>query len=183
MEECPGQSLDKVIDTMTDDELDHIAIQLSAILQRMSQAHSSRLGTVNGGPYHNMFYPKHMPPEKAFESVGEFLDAYRDLLLLPCSETFTNTLLSNFPRDAPITFTHGDLIPKNIIVDGTTITGIIDWETGGFYPSYWEYCSMHDHRFMTPGWDRLLARVFPGERRWNEIHAFRKILDINENCF
>ncbi|KAI7770183.1 hypothetical protein LZL87_002554 [Fusarium oxysporum] len=35
--------------------------------------------------------------------------------------------------------THGDLSPRNIMVDGSTITGIIDWELSGFYPEYVEY--------------------------------------------
>lgn len=183
MEECQGQSLDKAIDTMTEDDLDHIAIQLSNILRRMSNVHSSRLGTVHGGPYQNMFFPEHLYPEKSFESVDEFIDAYRQLLLLVCTETFTETLLSHLPRDAFITFTHGDLLPKNIMVKGTTITGIVDWGTGGFYPSYWEYCRMYDPHFMTPAWDRLLSRVFPGKRRHNEVNAVRKILNIISHSF
>jgi aminoglycoside phosphotransferase (APT) family kinase protein len=38
--------------------------------------------------------------------------------------------------------THGDLHPRNIIVDDKNdvrITGVIDWEKGGGYPEYWEY--------------------------------------------
>lgn len=35
--------------------------------------------------------------------------------------------------------THGDLSPRNIMVDGTTITGIIDWAHSGFYPEHVEY--------------------------------------------
>lgn len=40
--------------------------------------------------------------------------------------------------DAP-TFTHGDLSSLNILVRGDDIVGIVDWETAGWYPSYWEY--------------------------------------------
>jgi aminoglycoside phosphotransferase (APT) family kinase protein len=42
-----------------------------------------------------------------------------------------------------IVMTHGDLHPRNILAelhDGNiTIKGIVDWETGGSYPEYWEY--------------------------------------------
>ncbi|KAF2217598.1 hypothetical protein CERZMDRAFT_55043 [Cercospora zeae-maydis SCOH1-5] len=35
--------------------------------------------------------------------------------------------------------THGDLTPRNIIVDNGRVTGIIDWERSGFFPEYAEY--------------------------------------------
>ncbi|KAL5331421.1 hypothetical protein ACEPPN_000951 [Leptodophora sp. 'Broadleaf-Isolate-01'] len=42
------------------------------------------------------------------------------------------------PWDAPV-FTHGDLSSLNILARGDKIAGIIDWETAGWYPAYWEY--------------------------------------------
>ena len=39
----------------------------------------------------------------------------------------------------PLCFTHGDLSSLNILVRGEDIVGIIDWETAGWFPSYWEY--------------------------------------------
>lgn len=43
----------------------------------------------------------------------------------------------------PLVFTHGDLSSLNILVREDNIVGIIDWETAGWYPSYWEYTSAH----------------------------------------
>ncbi|OBZ71380.1 hypothetical protein A0H81_08976 [Grifola frondosa] len=68
---------------------------------------------------------------------------------------------SVLPRNAAIRLTHGGLLLKNIIVNGSTITGIIDWEMDGFYPAYWEYCHMHDLVWRTPGWDCVLALQLP----------------------
>ncbi|KAL7269000.1 hypothetical protein RUND412_008355 [Rhizina undulata] len=34
---------------------------------------------------------------------------------------------------------HGDLAPRNVIVSNGKIASIIDWETAGWYPEYWEY--------------------------------------------
>ena len=51
-------------------------------------------------------------------------------------------------RGHNIVFTHGDLNPRNILVDrvcmsngtyGWRVTGIVDWETAGYYPEYWDY--------------------------------------------
>ncbi|EPE31261.1 Protein kinase-like (PK-like) [Glarea lozoyensis ATCC 20868] len=39
----------------------------------------------------------------------------------------------------PAVMTHGDLSSLNILVRDDTIVGIIDWETAGWYPTYWEY--------------------------------------------
>jgi len=38
-------------------------------------------------------------------------------------------------------FTHGDLSSLNILASADKITGIIDWETAGWYPAYWDYTS------------------------------------------
>ena len=38
-------------------------------------------------------------------------------------------------------FTHGDLSTLNIIAQGDKVVGIIDWETAGWWPEYWEYTS------------------------------------------
>jgi thiamine kinase-like enzyme len=39
-------------------------------------------------------------------------------------------------------FTHGDLVPNNIIVKDGRIAAIIDWEFAGWFPEYWEYVKM-----------------------------------------
>ncbi|GJN80071.1 hypothetical protein PLIIFM63780_003595 [Purpureocillium lilacinum] len=46
-----------------------------------------------------------------------------------------------FYRQSPETlvFTHGDLSWRNILVNGDDVVGIIDWETSGWLPPYWEY--------------------------------------------
>lgn len=36
-------------------------------------------------------------------------------------------------------FTHGDLDPRNILVEEGHVIGIVDWEQSGWYPGYWEY--------------------------------------------
>ncbi|KAF8344458.1 hypothetical protein F5887DRAFT_886285 [Amanita rubescens] len=149
MEKIHDVSLDKVIDTLTVEQLSHIASQLKSILAQLRSVESSQiLGSVSGGPYRNEFFPPH----------------------------YTESLLSRIPRNAAIKFTHGDLLPKNIIMEGSRVTGIVDGATGGFYPAYWEYCRMHGPFFMTPGWKLVLQEVFPGEPREREINAVSKLL-------
>ncbi|KAA1479410.1 kinase-like protein [Dentipellis sp. KUC8613] len=179
-EQCPGVSLDKVIDTMTPAQLQHIASQLRDILAEMDRLRPTTLGSVTGGPYRNEYFPLAILLPHAFSSYSAFLDRLREVLLVFATETYTEDLLSKLPRDAGMRFAHADLYPRNILVDGTTITGIIDWATAGFWPDFWEYvyCAMHRSVTSSPGWERLLGLVFPGERRWDEIDAVTTLVSI-----
>ncbi|RDB23486.1 hypothetical protein Hypma_008957 [Hypsizygus marmoreus] len=47
-------------------------------------------------------------------------------------------------RSYKTVFTHGDIAPRNILVKGAKIVGLIDWDTSGWYPEYWEYARLHN---------------------------------------
>ncbi|RWA06982.1 hypothetical protein EKO27_g8121 [Xylaria grammica] len=49
---------------------------------------------------------------------------------------FVNFHKQSFPKSV---LTHGDLSSFNILVKGDKVVGIIDWETAGWLPPYWEY--------------------------------------------
>ena len=42
-------------------------------------------------------------------------------------------------RETRFVLTHGDLSPRNIMVDGSKATGIVDWDNAGVYPEWAEY--------------------------------------------
>ena len=94
MEKIPGVSLDQVIDTLTTEELSHIASQLKPILAQLRSVKSKMLGSVTRGPYRNEFFPNYAAPKHAFSSVSKFLDHYRGMLMLFCMERYTESLLS-----------------------------------------------------------------------------------------
>ncbi|KAE8312066.1 kinase-like domain-containing protein [Aspergillus transmontanensis] len=53
---------------------------------------------------------------------------------------YEHELPDMLPRSDRAVFTHGDIAPRNIMVDeNANITGIIDWEYAGWYPDHWEY--------------------------------------------
>ena len=52
-------------------------------------------------------------------------------------------LIKQQSKTWPLVFTYSDLSSLNILVRGDDIVGIIDWETAGWYPLYWEYTSAH----------------------------------------
>lgn len=78
-----------------------------------------------------------------------------------------------------IFFTHADLNPRNIIVDellqqdgarGWSVTGIVDWETAGYYQEYWEYTKALYEQFR---WSKRYANMVHG--------MFRKFGDYSKD--
>ena len=48
------------------------------------------------------------------------------------------------------TFTHSDIAPSNILVSKGKIAAIIDWETAGWYPEYWDYTRWAVSNYRSP---------------------------------
>ncbi|KAJ4483710.1 kinase-like domain-containing protein [Lentinula aciculospora] len=159
MEEIPGVQLKEVIDTFTPSQHEHVASQIKGILAEMHSISAPYIGSVSGGPFKNSyFFPYAIKPQNAW------------------ANEYATELLANFPQNCPIHFAHGDLVPRNILVNGSTITGIVDWSMAGFYPEFWEYCRMYDDSEHSKGWDKVLSMIFPGPRRDNQIATFHRLM-------
>ncbi|KAI1144064.1 kinase-like domain-containing protein [Hypoxylon sp. FL0543] len=73
-------------------------------------------------------------------------------------------------RGHRIVFTHADLNPRNILVDqtvqsdgsiGWSVTGIVDWETAGYYPEYWDYTkAMFEGFRWSQRYNEMVQEVF-----------------------
>lgn len=69
------------------------------------------------------------------------------------SPLYKQLLRSLLPKTTTCVFAHADLRPANIMVnlreDGDwEVVAIIDWESSGFYPEYWETVKMTNN--LTP---------------------------------
>ncbi|KAL2190560.1 hypothetical protein L209DRAFT_724385 [Thermothelomyces heterothallicus CBS 203.75] len=90
-------------------------------------------------------------------------------------------------RGHKIVLTHADLNPRNILVDqvalpdGTTgwrVTGIVDWETAGFYPEYWDYTKALFEGFRwKPRYIKMVHRVF------EEFGDYSRELDVEKRSW
>lgn len=76
------------------------------------------------------------------------------------------------------TFTHGDLSPRNILVCDGKIVGIIDWETAGWFPEYWEYTRAWESSWRFTEWRERLGEVLDVYE--DELRIERKRLAITE---
>lgn len=69
-------------------------------------------------------------------------------------------LRARLRRDHRAVLTHGDLSPRNIIVQDNKITGLIDWEIAGWFPEYWEYVKFFHRPFIHKDWFDYASNIF-----------------------
>jgi hypothetical protein len=87
-------------------------------------------------------------------------------------------VLDLLPRSNESVFTHGDLAPRNLIVDeNCRITGVLDWESSGWFPDYWEYaqimkwCDTPEHE-----WQKWMTKTKPKPWDITGIQKARRVL-------
>jgi hypothetical protein len=82
------------------------------------------------------------------------------------------------PRSSTSVFTHGDLAPRNLIVDADCrITAVLDWESSGWFPDYWEYAQMM--KWCDPAeheWQRWMTKTRPQPWDIAGIQKARRVL-------
>ncbi|KAI5455828.1 hypothetical protein BGZ63DRAFT_340010, partial [Mariannaea sp. PMI_226] len=71
-----------------------------------------------------------------------------------------------------LVLTHGDLSSLNILVRGDEVVGVVEWETAGWFPSYWEYTCAENvnplNTFYADEVDRFLTPM-PNELKMENI--------------
>ncbi|KAF1847836.1 uncharacterized protein K460DRAFT_414498 [Cucurbitaria berberidis CBS 394.84] len=139
----PGIPLDRIWGNLTSDKKCHVRDQLNHIFTELRGLPiPSKEGYLGGG----------MPPIckgghrfKKIASVPIVSEAQFNDFILDDSwleDGRLDYLRREMPSNNQIVMTHGDLCPLNILVkseDTVEIAGVVDWETGGAYPEYWEY--------------------------------------------
>ncbi|KAJ7650857.1 kinase-like domain-containing protein [Roridomyces roridus] len=110
-------------------------------LRALKPPHPGAVEAVNGGLCHD--FRVRGGEGFRFDTVSEFqlllgrswiLENKRDKY-----ERHASALQRCASRTCRTVFTHCDLAPRNILVSGSRIVGIVDWEMSGWYPEYWEY--------------------------------------------
>ncbi|KAH8204687.1 hypothetical protein TruAng_001162 [Truncatella angustata] len=117
------------------------------------------VANVNGGPIYDQRLPKKSKwgPFKTIQDFHKELrngvetEDLRDPLLVAGLSELISFHNKSWPTSV---FTHGDLSSLNVLTRDDDIVGVIDWETAGWMPPYWEY---------TSAWN-----VNPQNRFWQE---------------
>ncbi|KAJ5087482.1 phosphotransferase enzyme family protein [Penicillium angulare] len=181
MEYMPGISLGSAWPLLTTTNKDSIARELRCIFDQIRSLPSRGFyGSLNRGPVpHRYFYSREKDPHITgpFETAEEFAKAIALRSNSMWTESNTRSFLSDYlgrhlPRalgNYPAVFTHGDLWRENIMVkkvvssvtneDVYEVAALIDWETAGWYPSYWEYAHIFPLLQWTDDWPEYVERV------------------------
>lgn len=110
--------------------------------------HPEHLGIANvtGGPLFDPRLPGHSLNFGPFKSTAGFHLHIREGCNRERCEALPSDrrdeickLIDQHEGTWPICFVHGDLSSLNILARGDEVVGIVDWDTAGWYPSYWEY--------------------------------------------
>ena len=152
MSRIPGTPLADLLPRMSLNEINLITTDLKSMMDELRALRitdfetGSYVGSIGRQPCRDMLF------RSGSESKGPFLtgeDMYENIierwtklfesdLLSESSVQFTRRLYrENSGND--IVFTHGDLDPRNILVENGHVSGIVDWEQAGWYLEYWEY--------------------------------------------
>lgn len=144
----PGKTLEKVWSTLCYQQKTSVQYQLSEIFVRLRKIPRGGrpLGRVDGtGVVDQRSFMREHRSNKPLNTVAEFEEfafSYRPWIAEQYV-SFLKQLLPGSRFEEPCVFTHGDLAPRNIMVDTDAagdwkVTGIVDWEEAGFDPEYWE---------------------------------------------
>ncbi|KAK0436614.1 hypothetical protein EV421DRAFT_1715813, partial [Armillaria borealis] len=61
--------------------------------------------------------------------------------IVSIAHTKSHPVIFTHTKFCSLVFTHGDLIARDIIVHGTRVTSIVNWECAGWFPGHVEYCA------------------------------------------
>ncbi|KAK7973796.1 hypothetical protein PG989_015644 [Apiospora arundinis] len=171
MERIQGESLPRVWQQLSTDSRTKIIDHLRRILQELRALKPPAdigVQSCTGGSLYDSRNTRAVPRMGPWKTIHDFHTWLRDDMepgenppdnWNEQEQDWTDlremAALQNGPWPASV-FTHGDLNPSNIFVRGDEVVGIIDWETAGWYPDYWEYTSAWTVSFMNEEWQSII---------------------------
>ncbi|KAM5442017.1 hypothetical protein MferCBS31731_002846 [Microsporum ferrugineum] len=139
-----------------------LAMQLRRFVRRMRTLTSKTAGSLSDGKCRSMWLGNYygLPPHASSETITAFVRFWYNVSSSRKRKAYrTSTCTSPFEPDrySPLTFSHQDLAPRNIIVDEKFRLWLLDWDQSGWYPIYFEYVCMQN--FSVPLSWGLVAKV------------------------
>ncbi|KAI1806551.1 kinase-like protein [Daldinia bambusicola] len=178
----PGKPIGLCIDLLNDEQLRTFAHDLQSCLQdlrslRRDAALESVISNTTGKACHDGRICVAVVHD---ETDGEFYGPFST------EDEFNKFLQSPHIPDVvhrnghKIVFTHGDINMRNVLVDEKTgrLSGIVDWESAGWYPGYWEYTKAYFATRLNWRWSREVIEVV-----FKDFGDFSEELDIERKLW
>lgn len=164
MEKIDGQPLSSGWCHRSSASQSQILEQLRSLLQQLRTLSVEQVvgvSSIDGGP----IYDPRLPVKSVWGPFTTIRDFHRELRNNIEMENVTDDAAAEMPglralisfhdRDWDRSvFTHGDLSSLNILARGDEVVGIVDWETAGWMPPYWEYTSAWHVNPQNEFWQR-----------------------------
>lgn len=114
------------------------------------------MGSWPDGPFKNLWFQCPSRPTAEFHSFRDFHayfinQAWDKSWFLPHVLQIDEYCSRNSAYSTP-TLSHGDLHPQNVLVNDGRIVAILDWETLGWYPSFWEFTRVIYATYYPESW-------------------------------
>ena len=137
MTKVRGDMLKDVFHLMTYEERDRFADDLRSYIKQLQSI-------PNPTPYlfANTYGGKvsdHRVPDMKCGPFNTEADFNNHLYHIGVGPTLKASIAEVHSRKHRSCFTHSDLHPTNILVEGGRLSGIVDWECAAFMPEYWEF--------------------------------------------
>ncbi|KIY46410.1 kinase-like protein [Fistulina hepatica ATCC 64428] len=188
MTRVKGFNLEHVWETLTNEERSMIVSQLRAFIAELRTLSpppcvpEGAISSLYHQPVHDIRFAS-IKPCGPFPSEGSF----NDFLIQEASSFVWRPeeraiIRSQLRHDHRIVFTHGDLTPRNILVQGGKVVAVIDWEDAGWFPEHWEVIKA----LLCPGicletWERAIGDIVQGDYD-KELALDRLITDRMEGA-
>ncbi|OQD65848.1 hypothetical protein PENPOL_c005G08540 [Penicillium polonicum] len=178
----PGIPLEKKWDSLDDEAKESTCLQLWDLISKIRNiARPQELEgpyqcAADGSPSRDPMLEDLQKPVRPLTSDLELRARIYERYFHCGGSRYKNQLLDMLYRSECSVFTHADIAPRNVMVDEQNmVTGILDWESAGWYPDYWEYAQIMRPAFWGD-WSVWMEKTAP--QRWDleGINASRKVL-------
>ncbi|KFZ01177.1 hypothetical protein V501_10173 [Pseudogymnoascus sp. VKM F-4519 (FW-2642)] len=175
MERIHGDMIGRGWTSRADESKAKILSQLKVIVADMRKIAPPNLAVsnVDGGILYDsrIYGPMRFGPFKDIQDFHKHLRGELEAHVDNSDDVSSLIAWQDSPFPVPV-FTHGDLSSLNILARGDEVVGIIDWETAGWYPVYWEYTTASHVNPQNLFWKEEVGRFvdpMPKELAMEEI--------------
>ncbi|CBX96513.1 hypothetical protein IAQ61_005619 [Plenodomus lingam] len=151
MEFIQGDCLKDVWDKYTPEDKERVIDQLREMFSELRHLKGSFIGSIDGTACEDPIFEEDLGAYGPYNDEAAFNEGIVTALENTLSSGWVSTVCDMVCslKDHEIVMTHGDFSPRNILVQGTKVVAVLDWEMAGYYPEYWEYVKA----LYRPAWE------------------------------